>query len=218
MVPAATPHAHRQPNQTTGGLPDLSTTSTHSQPTPGRLGHLREHWKTKGLSIEASSLIAKSLRSRTEKQYESAWNSWTGWCNQQTTNPLSPAIADIVNFLAHEHSVGKSYSTLNVYRSALSSTVPLIDGHAAGQHPLVVRLLKGVFNVTPPKPKYNQMWNVSTVLDHIISLPQNSELSLLSLSKKLLALFALVSAQRTQTLANIDLKYLNFWMIVVLYR
>ena len=81
-----------------------------------------------------------------------------------------------------------------------------------------MRLLKGVFNVTPPKPKYNQMWNVSTVLDHIISLPQNSELSLLSLSKKLLALFALVSAQRTQTLANIDLKYLNFWMIVVLYR
>ena len=57
------------------------------------------------------------------------------------------------------------------------------------------------------------MWNVSTVLDHIISLPQNSELSLLSLSKKLLALFALVSAQRTQMLANIDItcKYLHFF-------
>ncbi|XP_038076366.1 uncharacterized protein LOC119744497 [Patiria miniata] len=102
VVPTATPHAHRQPNQTTGGLPSTSTPTTDSQPTPGRLGHLREHWKAKGFSIEASNLIANSWRSRTQKQYESAWKGWIGWCYQQKTNPLSPAIADIVNFLAHE--------------------------------------------------------------------------------------------------------------------
>ena len=42
------------------------------------------------------------------------------------------------------------------------------------------------------------------VLDYLKSLPVNNELSLLVSSQKLLTLIALVSAQRTQTLASID--------------
>ena len=32
--------------------------------------------------------------------------------------PFTPAVVDIANFLAQEHSQGKSYSTLNSYGSA----------------------------------------------------------------------------------------------------
>ena len=78
-----------------------------------------------------------------------------------------------------------------------------------GKHPLIVRLLKGVFNKNPPKPRYNHTWNVSTVLNYLSSLPDNENLSLLDLSQKLLALTALVSAQRTQTLMYLDITYLD---------
>ena len=198
-----------KPNQTTRVLSDASTTTAGSKPAPGRLGHLRECWKTKGISAEASNLIANSWRSSTKLQYESAWKSWTSWCSGQQVNPLSPTVADLVNFLAKAHSNGKSYSTLNTYRSALSSALPRIEGHVAGQHPLIVRLMRGVFNTTPPKPRYSKTWKVSTVLDYLKSLPVNNELSLLVLSQKLLTLIALVSAQRTQTLASIDTSHLN---------
>ncbi|XP_071790451.1 uncharacterized protein [Asterias amurensis] len=127
-----------KPNQTTRVLSDASTTTAGSKPAPGRLGHIRECWKTKGISAEASNLIANSWRSSTKLQYESAWESWTSWCSGQQVNPLSPTVADLVNFLAKAHSNGKSYSTLNSYRSALSSALPRIEGHVAGQHPLII--------------------------------------------------------------------------------
>ena len=69
--------------------------------------------------------------------------------------------------------------------------------------------MRGVFNTTPPKPRYSKTWKVSIVLDYLKSLPVNNELSLLVLSQKLLTLIALVSAQRTQTLASIDTSHLN---------
>ena len=49
-----------KPNQTTRVLSDASTTTAGSKPAPGRLGHFRECWKTKGISAEASNLIANS--------------------------------------------------------------------------------------------------------------------------------------------------------------
>ena len=89
-------------------------------------------------------------------------------------------------------------------------TLPSAGGHPVGQHPLIVRLLKGIFNYTPPKPRYSKRWKVSTLSNHISSLPDNNDLSQLILSEKLVSLLALVTAQRTQTLAALDLQYFDF--------
>ena len=48
-------------------------------------------------------------------------------------------------------------------RSALSATLPPIEGHPVGQHPLVTSLLQGVFNERPPMPRYNTTWEVGVV-------------------------------------------------------
>ena len=48
----------------------------------------------------------------------------------------------------------------NCARSALSSYVSLDDGSVVGQNPVVCRLLKGVFQSRPPKPKYTEVWDV----------------------------------------------------------
>ena len=58
----------------------------------------------------------------------------------------------------------KSYSTINSYRSALSSMLLPVDGYALCEHPIIVRLLKGMFHVRPPEPRYRFTWDVNVLL------------------------------------------------------
>ena len=62
------------------------------------------------------------------------------------------------------------YSAINTARGALSSLGLLIDGVAAGCHPLVVRFLKGVYSLRPSQPRYSHTWDASVVLNYLINL------------------------------------------------
>ena len=84
-------------------------------------------------------------------------------------DPFSASIAMFLGFLAHQFSLGREYRSLNVYRSAVSSTHLPVDGFPIGQHPLVSKLLRGVFNSRPPQAKYSGLRDVSKVLDYLIS-------------------------------------------------
>ena len=66
--------------------------------------------------------------------------------------------------LSDQFGEGKSYSTVNSYRSALSGMLVLLNGRPIGEHTVIVRLLKGMFNVCPPVPRYNGTWDVNIVL------------------------------------------------------
>jgi len=56
---------------------------------------------------------------------------------------------------------------VNAYRSAISALHSKVDGHAIGQHPLVTRMLKGVYNERPPLPRYSSFWYVGEVLRYV---------------------------------------------------
>ena len=99
------------------------------------------------------------------------------------------------------------YRTVNVYRSALSAVMLLIDGHKAGSHPLVCQLLEGVFQLCPPQPRYATTWQVSKVVQYISSLGSNSNLSTKLLSYKLVGLLALTAPDRASGLAARDLRW-----------
>ena len=43
---------------------------------------------------------------------------------------------------------------INSYCSAISMTHAAIDGVVVGKHPLVSRLMKGIYNQRPPKARY----------------------------------------------------------------
>ena len=64
----------------------------------------------------------------------------------------SRPITEVMNFLADFHKQGYQYHSLNCYHSAISFVHEWIDGHCVGEHPLVSRLMKGVFNDRPPLP------------------------------------------------------------------
>ena len=74
-----------------------------------------------------------------------------------------------------------------------------------GQHPLVTRLMKGVFNDRPPLPRYTSSWNVQTVLLHISSWGGNDSLSLKQLSWKTTMLLALTRPSRPADLSQLNL-------------
>ena len=121
--------------------------------------------------------------------------------------PVDPSISDILIFLTEVFNEGLAYRSLNVLRSAISSTHPKINGFSVGQHPYVTRLLKGALNKRPPKPRYFHTWNVDVMIKYIISLGKNSTLSLKAISMKLVTLFALTCPEQISALASLDLRH-----------
>ena len=85
------------------------------------------------------------------------WN----WCDKMKTDPISASLNSILSFLADCFDEGLQYRSLNVLRSALSSTHPKIDGYPVGQHPHVLNFMKGILNNRPPKPRYSYRWDVA---------------------------------------------------------
>ena len=85
-----------------------------------------------------------------------------------------------------------------------------VEGVPIGQHPLVTRLLKGVYNLRPPQPRYSDTWNVDMVIRHLQSLGNNSILTLKVLGQKLALLMALVEVSRSSELHALDVCYKVF--------
>lgn len=111
----------------------------------------------------------------------------------------------VLKYLTELYNAGCSYSNINLARSALSAII-ITEHQSLGAHPLISRFMKGVFNKRPPRPRYEEIWDVKPVLDYLRSLSPVKFISLKQLTLKLCCLLALVSAQRAQTLAMLSLK------------
>lgn len=70
----------------------------------------------------------------------------------------------------------------------------------------IKRFLKGIFNLRPPVTKYIFTWDVGRVLKYLETLYPLHNLTLKMVTLKCVALMALATAQRSQTLASLDLK------------
>ncbi|XP_042142878.1 uncharacterized protein LOC121833542 [Ixodes scapularis] len=152
------------------------------------------------LSEQAAHLIEASWRRGTQLTYTSCWRRWERWCHSRTVDPFSPTLKQVLNFLASHFKEGLAYRTIGCYRSALSQILHNFDGCPLGEHPSVVRLMKGVFNSNPPKHRYPTTWRVETVTTLLQSWGPNKDLSLKMLTSKLAMLLALASAGRTSDL------------------
>jgi hypothetical protein len=125
------------------------------------------------------------------------------------TDPFRLSLVDITGFLAHSFDESLEYRTINTYRSALSGVLPPIDGFPLGQHPLDIRLLKGVLNLRPALQRYQRTWSVDVVLIYFHSLSRNEDLSLKLLTQKMAILLALNAPQRSSELKLLDLRYMR---------
>lgn len=115
---------------------------------------------------------------------------------------------NVVNFLAFLFDSNLSASTINSYRSALSSFLPSVDGVSLGSHPMVLRLFRGIRRERPSMPRYSHTWSVDTVLSFLAA-RNNDSCSFIELSQKLCMLFALCLAARASELSNLRLDGLS---------
>ena len=79
-----------------------------------------------------------------------------------------------------------------------------------GQHPLVSRMLKGVFNERPPLSRYSTFWDVGVVLRYLKQLGNNNSPSLHLLTIKSVMLLALARPSRSMDLSKLDIRYRTY--------
>ena len=123
----------------------------------------------------------------------------------------------MLQFLWVLFSRGLSYSAINTARSALSAVVS-IDNTPIGQHRLVTRFLKSVFEQRPALPKNVVVWDASQVLNYLRSLSPVARISTKLLTLKLTMLILLLSGQRQQTVQYFDVRNMTLTYSKVSFR
>ncbi len=192
-----------------GSVGMSASASIQSDVVTSRLEIIRGRYEAQGLSRGVVELLLGANRDTTAAAYQSAWNGWSTWCLHQSEDPLSPGLNKVLDFLTGLCNEGKAYRSINVYRSMLSSTLKTIDGFDVGKHPMVMKVMQGIYNVKPPAPKYNNFWDVNEVLK-FLDWQANSETPFAKLSSKTVMLLALTSLCRVSELASISRESIAF--------
>ena len=141
-----------------------------------------------------------------EQIYSSAWQHWLPYCIRVGIPQHSPAVNQVLDYLPSLYESGLSYRTINCYRSTLSTTLLLIDNYDGGKHPLVTRLMRGIYNSRPPVKTLVPTWSVMTVLKMLKLWSPNDKLDLKRLTYKTVMLLTLVTARRCSSLYLLTLK------------
>ena len=149
-------------------------------------------------------------RNKTTFTIESLFKQWDSWCKEWGGDPIRGPIADVGNFLANLYYQGYQYRSLKSYRLAISSVHKIIEGEVIGKHPLICRLLKGAFNERPPRPRYENVWNIDLVLTLFRNQGPKGSSSLQDLTVKTAMLLALTRPCQGADLAKLDLNNRSF--------
>ena len=117
---------------------------------------------------------------------------------------MTPSIENVLEFLSSLFDKGLSYSVINAAKSALSHIIFIPPYRKLTDHPLMTQYGKGVFNLRPPKPKLQMVWDVKIVFDYLKEKGTNGKLQDKELSQKLLILLLLLGGQRMNSIFNFD--------------
>lgn len=131
---------------------------------------------------------------------------WKEFVRKKDLNPFQYSVNTLLEFLTVLFKAGLGYSAINTARSAVSAIV-FSDSVSLGSHPLIVRFMKGVFELRTPQSKYSFTWDVQILFDYFKTCTDKSAKFL---THKLCALLMLATAQRVQTLHTLKLSNICF--------
>ena len=130
--------------------PPSSGTPTPQETVTTGSSFIRNTLQGFGLSQSASTLIQESWRPGTRVQYDSLLRGWQGFCSQRKIHPLSPTILDVIAYSTSMYDRGLQYTTIAAAKSVLPGMLHVPDVIFISSHPLIIRLMKGIFHVCPP--------------------------------------------------------------------
>ena len=179
---------------------DLSSQSTSFQ--ADCMASINERFTTEGFSKGVRELLSASWRKGTQKDYCSKFRRFNSWCSTRKIDPYKISLSQIADFLSYLFDSGLQYRTIAGYRSMLSTVLPPIDNFQIGQHPKIIRLIKGVFNTRPPVAKLLPEWDLHIVLRMLENSPFDNveQMSLKDLTLKTVFLTAITTFRRCSDL------------------
>lgn len=124
---------------------------------------------------------------------------------EREIDPTAPSLKMVTDFLSTLFDRGLGYSALNTAKSAISN-IAKIDNCPVGEHRLVKRYMKGVFNLKPSLPRNTVTWDPQILLNHVKKQSPVSSLNLKDLTLKFASLLWLLSGQRGQSILLISIK------------
>ena len=130
--------------------------------------------------------------------------------NSFKSSKTFPGHINLANFIHLLYKKGASYNTVNVARSAVSAYLSSSDRESLGKHPVVCRVVKGVFENRPALPRYTEIWDINILLTHLSNIELNNNLKLLNLAMKTACLLLLSTGQRCQSIHGLKTKDIKF--------
>ena len=103
--------------------------------------------RDRGIPQQTARTIIASWRDSSKKQYLASIRQWGRFCVIRKIHPCSASVLDGLNFLQYLFNLSVSYSSINTARSALSFILPRNDCGSFGQHFLVKKFVRGVYNL-----------------------------------------------------------------------
>lgn len=218
LVPSVVESVDSTPCQTT--VQSESAISSKRQDSPSRSKNVESdcmvgidrRLSSKGFSKQTRKLLKSSWRQGTQRDYKCKFRQFSDWCQKQEIDPYAASLSDCANFLTFLFFDKKlAYKTINGYRSMLSAVLPPIGKTPIGQHPFIIRLLKGIFNERPPVKKLVPEWDLSLVLGWLQKPPFEPmrEASLKYTTWKTCFLVAITTFQRCSDIQALQLGETN---------
>ncbi|KAI2644160.1 hypothetical protein H4Q32_028378 [Labeo rohita] len=124
-----------------------------------------------GLSTEVVETILQSRAPSTRKLYALKWKLFTSWCGERQQDPANCPVGTVLEFLQARFSTGLAHSTLKVYVAAISAYHAPLGGIPVGKNPLVIRFLRGVLRLRPPRRPRVPTWDLAVVLQALCKPP-----------------------------------------------
>ena len=112
---------------------------------------IRGSFKDRNILVKATNILLASWCKGTQKQYITYIKKWFTFCREKQIDSVEANISSILELELYESGCG--YSVINTARCALYAIGIVKEGFAVGAHPLVVRFMKGVFNLEPTKSR-----------------------------------------------------------------
>ena len=162
------------------------------------------------MSSDAIQIIESSLAAGTYKQYRPYINKWIKFCEDKKVDPTQAQTVVGIEYLTqlfHESNVG--YSAINTARSALSLMIDPVSGLSFGSQPLVKRFMAGIFKLKPALPRYISTFDTQKVINYQDTIQTSLLTPLKDLSHKLAMLLCLLSSQRSQSIAALDVQFMH---------
>ena len=124
---------------------------------------------------------------------------------------------NVIAYLTSMYDRSLQYTTIAAAKSVLSGMLHIPGVISISSHPLIIRLMKGIFQVRPPKPRYEFIWDTELVLNFLKNL-NPSEITQKLLTLKTVTLLTLLSRQRVSTIYQFQLSQMQHTPTIVIFN